>query len=116
MKIFLFVMMMIAAVAFYADDALADQKYVESSGSSIFTIDREAGTITRQIRASIQATPLQSETLSCKYGYIATIIGESVSMLDLLAPLNGTQANNLAMKRVEAARTDCQKYNMEVRF
>ena len=114
MKKNLIVMMMIAVVALFATDAKAAEKYVQSAGSSVFTLDREAGTITRQIRASSQGTPLQSETLSCKYGYIVAIAGESTAIIDLLAPLSA--ANDAALKRVEFARKDCQLYNIEARF
>ncbi len=116
MKNSLIIMMIIAAIALFTENAKAAEKYVQSAGSSVFTIDKEAGTITRQIRGSLQGTPLQSETLSCKYGYIVTITGESTAMLDLLAALNGAQVNDPAMKRAEWARKDCLQYNMETRF
>lgn len=109
-------MILIAALTIFAADAKADQKYVQSAGSSIFTIDREAGTITRQIRSSSQGTPGQAETLSCKYGYIVTVNGEATSMLDLLAPLRGAVATDAVVKRVEAARKDCLDYSITPRF
>jgi hypothetical protein len=111
MKKSFIVMICAAAVMLSVEQAKADQKYVQSAGSSVFTIDREAGTITRQIRSSIQGTPAQSETVSCKYGYIVTINGESTSTLDLLAPVN-----DLALKRLESVRKDCLEYSIQPRF
>lgn len=117
MKSKMIVMMMFcAAMMMSVPSVRAAEKYVQSAGSSVFTIDRDAGTITRHIRSSYQGGVSQSETLSCKYGYIVTLNGESTAMLDLLAPLNDTQGNDLARKRVEGARKDCQMYNIEVRF
>lgn len=108
----LIIMITIFALAGFASDAKADEKYVQSAGSSVFTIDRDAGTITRLIRGNSQGSISQYETLSCKYGYIVTINGDATAMLDLLAPANSA----LALKRVEWARKDCQLYNVEPRF
>lgn len=111
MKNSLIVMIMVAVIAGFSVTANAADKYVQSTGNSVFTIDREAGTITRQIRSSIQGTPVQSETLSCKYGYIISINGESMSTIDLLAA-----TGDLGLKRIEWARKDCQQYTVEPRF
>lgn len=111
MKKFLVAMICVVSIAMMAGPAKADQKYVQSTGSSVFTLDREAGTITRQIRSSVQGTIVQSETVSCKYGYIVTINGDATAMLDLLAP-----SNDLALKRLEAVRKECSDYSIQPRF
>ena len=116
MKKILNFVLMAAIFILLSAQSKAAEKYVQSAGSSVFTLDREAGTITRHIRGSSQGSILQSETLSCKYGYIVTINGESTAMLDLLAPLSGAQASDAAIKRAEFARKECRQYNIEPNF